>query len=231
MKVFEECRFAVRDRLTVTVTAAGAYNGKFMSSMDDQHVNIGVLFESARLKTGLDVESQSHVEVCGVCRSRLQWMEAARKMASHVNEEPPEAILNKVLRLPHSSGGLRRLRHFILGSLTFDSLRDLAPAGVRRSESGSRELRYEADDLEIAFSVRRTSNGKLLLTGQVLRKSTPLVDPSASVHLVVDGDHIATSDLSPWGEFLFSDVPDEPYGLQLHLPDRVIAIPQCSPAV
>jgi hypothetical protein len=195
--------------------------------MEDQHVNIGVLFESARLKAGMGTDAQSHVEACAVCRERLHWMEVAGGMAAHVNEEPPEAIMKKVLRIPQGPNALKRLRIFILGTRTFDSLRDPAPAGVRRSEIGSRELRYTADDLEIAFSVRRITNGKLLLTGQVLRKSAPVEDPSASVHLVVDGDHVASSDLSPWGEFLFSDVPEAPYGVQVLLSDRVIAIPRC----
>jgi hypothetical protein len=158
-------------------------------------------------------------------------MEAAGKMAGHVGEEPPEEVMKKVLRLPQGPGALKRLRNFIIGSLTFDSLRDPAPAGVRRSESSSREFRYEADDLEIAVSSMRSASGKILLTGQVLRKSAPFEDPSATVDLVVDGDHIATSDLSPWGEFLFSDVPDETYGLQVCLSDRMIIIPRCGPAI
>ncbi len=66
----------------------------------------------------------------------------------------------------------------------------------------------------------------MTLTGQVLSKTAgPIKDSSAHVDLVIDGDHIKTATLSPWGEFSFPDLPQTRFGLHVSFLDRVLRIP------
>jgi len=190
------------------------------------HIEIGALFESVRMNRELDGEAQSHLKECDECRERVHWMGTAAALGPQELEfEPPKELLDRVLRIGRAPDYLKKLRNFITATLTFDSLRDLAPAGVRRTESASRELTYEAQDLDIAVSLRRSENGKLTLMGQILTKSnSPLGGAAAHVDLVRDGEHVASTPLSQWGEFVFENLPDSRYTLQAYIGDRVIQI-------
>ncbi len=53
----------------------------------------------------------------------------------------------------------------------------------------------------------------------------PTKDAAARVDMVIEGDHIMTSSLSPWGEFVFPDVPKAQYGLRVYVLDRMLQIP------
>ncbi|HYR43858.1 MAG TPA: hypothetical protein VER98_12595, partial [Terriglobia bacterium] len=69
----------------------------------------------------------------------------------------------------------------------------------------------------------------ITVSGQVLDKSSgPIQDPSGHVDLVFEGEHIRTTSLSPWGEFVFSGLPKNHYGLQVFVLDRVLQIPSLS---
>jgi hypothetical protein len=189
------------------------------------HIEIGKLFESARLKTELDSDARSHIQHCTVCQDRFGWMQTAAELAaSEVEHEPPQALVDSVLRFGQPQL-LRKIRNFIVASLTFDSLTSATPVGVRRTENASREMTYQAEDLEIALSLRRSANGKMTLTGQVLGQDSPMDDTSARADLVLDGDHFATSPLTNWGEFAFQDVPEGPCGLRIQIAGRTISVP------
>jgi hypothetical protein len=139
--------------------------------------------------------------------------------------EPPDAVMESVLALGRSESRLKKLRNVVAASLTFDSFND-APAGVRQNDAVSRQMSFEADDVEIALWLRRSEDRALVITGQVLRKSSgPIQDGSASVDLIVQGDHVRTSPLSAWGEFIFLDLPQTEYGLLVSFDDRVLRIP------
>jgi hypothetical protein len=198
-----------------------------MSSGKSSHIDIGILFESARVNAGLDEASQSHAASCELCRSRIHWMRAATELGPHELEyEPPTAALDHVLRFGHSPQYLKKLRNFIVASITFDSFNSLAPAGVRSTQSASHELTFNTDDFEISVSLRPSEDQKLTLMGQVIGKYLPINDPDAYVDLVLAGDHVAKSTLSSWGEFVFPDVGAAQYRLQVHIGDLVIWIPQ-----
>ena len=93
------------------------------------------------------------------------------------------------------------------------------------------EASDKAGDLEIAISLGRSENRRMTVTGQVLTAaSQPIEDPSARIDLLIERDHVATSPLSPWGEFVFPDLDEADYGLQLDLSDRLITIPKLPPA-
>ena len=110
--------------------------------------------------------------------------------------------------------------------LTFDSFKQPAPAGTRSSKASSRQMTFEALDVEVGVLLRRSDDRTFSLSGQVLDKASgPITDPAAQVDLVVDGDHLMSSSLSPWGEFVFSAVPNGPYGLQICLLDQMVEIP------
>jgi hypothetical protein len=197
-----------------------------MSSGKSSHIDIGILFESARENAVLDETSRSHAAGCDLCRSRIHWMRAAAELGAHeLQYEPPKSALDNVLRFGSSPQYLKKLRNFIVASLTFDSFNSLAPAGVRRSESASQELSYNAaDEFKISVSLRPSENHKITLMGQVIGRYEVIEDPDAHVELVLDGDHIAKSTLSSWGEFVFPDLDKAHYRLQVHIHDCVIGI-------
>ena len=117
-------------------------------------------------------------------------------------------------------------RSTLLALLTFDSFKQLAPAGTRSGKASSRQLTFEAPDVEVGVLLRRSDDRTVSVSGQVLDKASgPITDPAAQVDLVVDGDHLMSSSLSPWGEFVFSAVPNGPYGLQIYLLDQMVEIP------
>src|SRR5215467_7190493 len=115
-------------------------------------------------------------------RGRLSWMETTADLGpQEMINEPPQALMEQVLRLGRS-GTLKRLRQFIVASLSFDSFSNLAPVGVRRAETADRQLTFEAGDIEIALSLRRLEDRKVAITGQVLRKSgEPIKDEAACI--------------------------------------------------
>jgi hypothetical protein len=199
-----------------------------MSSGKSSHIDIGVLFESARANAGLDEASQAHAASCGLCRSRIDWMRTATHLGLHELEyEPPQAALDQVLRLGRNPQYLKKLRNFIVSSITFDSLKAPALAGVRSTASASHDLTFDANEFEVSLSFRPSEDRKFTLMGQVVGKHNDKIeDPDAYVDLVLDGDHIAKSTLSSWGEFVFPDVDAAQYRLQVHIGDMVIWIPQ-----
>ena len=196
-----------------------------MSSDTGSHIATGTLFESARLNAELEPDAKAHLEECDICQGRRRWMEAAARLGpNEMKYDPPDAVMNKVLRLGRNRG-LDRLRKFIVASLSFDSFNALAPAGVRRAETAERHMTFEAEDIEISLSFRASDQRNFVLTGQVAGKSgEPLPDLSGRVALVIEGEHIATTALTPWGEFMFQDVPRGSYALQFALSDRLLRI-------
>jgi hypothetical protein len=133
--------------------------------------------------------------------------------------------MDSVLRLGRNSSRIKQLRIAVVAFLTFDSFKEPALAGVRRTEAASRQMTFEAGDVEIGVSLQRSAGQILTLSGQVLGKSSgPIQDPTAHVDLVVKGDHIQTASLSPWGEFVFSDLPNSQYDLQIYILDRILQI-------
>ena len=196
-----------------------------MSRID--HIALLSLFERARLNTELDGTAQAHLESCLICRGRLDWMQVATGLgARELSYEPPESVMEKVLQLGRNPSRLRQLRNAVVALLTFDSFKQLAPAGTRSGKASSRQLTFEAHDVEVGVLLRRSDDRTVSVSGQVLDKASgPITDPAAQVDLVVDGDHLMSSSLSPWGEFVFSAVPNGPYGLQIYLLDQMVEIP------
>lgn len=194
---------------------------------NDNHIAVVTLFEHARLKTELEPASQSHLDKCDHCRHRLNWMQTAANIgARELTYEPPQSVMDKVLGLGRNVFRLKQLRNFIVATLKFDSFSEPAPAGVRGKDAAARQMTYEADDVEIGLWLRRSEDGSLTLTGQVLSKSSGTIKTTPGhVDLIVEGDHIRTSPLSPWGEFSFPDLPQNQYGLQVSFLDRVLRVP------
>jgi hypothetical protein len=196
----------------------------------NEHLAIAGLFERARFKIELDSAAQSHLNSCDMCRQRLSWMEVAAELGPReLAYEPPKSLMDNVLALGRNKSLLKQVSNAIVALLTFDSFKDLAPAGVRHSKPMSRQLTYEGDDLEIGLWVRRSEDRTMTVSGQVLDKSSgPIQDASGHVDLVFEGEHIRTTPLSPWGEFVFTGLPKNQYSLQVFVLDRVLQIPSLS---
>lgn len=189
--------------------------------MSMEHIPAGTLFEKARLKTELSADAQSHLASCTLCRNELSWMEVAGGMDL---QDPPQSVMDKVIQAGRNPSRLKQLRNVITALLTFDSL-NLVPAGIRSGAAASRQLTFQTDDIEIGIWLRPLSGQKMTLSGQVLGKSSgPVQDTSAYVDLIVEGDHIRSTPLSAWGEFMFTDLPETPCSLQFYFRDRVLRI-------
>ncbi len=191
------------------------------------HIALVSLFERARLNTELDGSAQAHLNSCHLCRGRLDWMQVSAGLGvRELSYDPPQPVMEAVLRLGRDSSRLKQLRNAVVALLTFDSFKQPTPAGIRSTEASSRQMKFEIHGVEIGVLMRLSEDRKLSLAGQVLDKlSGPIQDPAARVDLVIEGDHIMTSSLSPWGEFVFSDVPKAQYGLQVYVLDRMLQIP------
>ncbi len=197
---------------------------------DDNHIDTGILFEAARLNLEMDAEAASHLERCPMCAGRLGWMTMMPRFGSVENAyEPPESALENVLALARDPLGLKRLRDCMTAALTFDSFEQALD--VRRGETGmgSRHLTYAARDLEIGLWVRRSDETTLTLAGQVISHSPELeVGESDRVDVVLDGEHVRSSALSPWGEFVFANLTSAEYALQVSLAGLMVRIPAIS---
>lgn len=98
--------------------------------------------------------------------------------------EPPQPVLDTVLRLGRRPDYLKRFGNFIVASLTFDSSSSPATAGGRRTENASREMSFETSEIQVALSIRPSGNRKITLTGQVSQKNAaPIEDSAAQVDL------------------------------------------------
>jgi len=189
--------------------------------MTTDHIPNSALFESARLKTELSVEAQSHLESCEFCRNELSWMEVATDLDL---QDPPQSVMEKVLQAGRNTSRLKQLGNAISALLTFDSF-TMAPVGIRGQQTASRQMTFEGEDIEIGIWLRPSPDQKMTISGQVSGKSSgPIQDTSARVDLVVEGDHIRSTPLSSWGEFVFPDLPTIPCGLQIYFRDRVLRI-------
>jgi hypothetical protein len=198
--------------------------------LTNDHLAIASLFERARFKTALDSTAQSHLDSCDTCRLRLSWMEAAAELGPReLAYEPPKSVMDNVLALGRNSSRLKQVSNAIVALLTFDSFKELAPAGVRHSKPMSRQMTYEHGDLEIGLWLRSSEDRTMTVSGQVLDKlSGPIQDSSGRVDLVFEGEHIKTTFLSSWGEFVFTGLPKNHYSLQVFVLDRVLQIPSLS---
>ncbi len=198
-----------------------------METGSGNHIVLGVLFEAARLRAELDGPTRLHLEACEHCRRTFGWMSTAADLGRQEPAfEPPESLMEQVLRIAKGPSLLKQVQHFLVASLTFDSFQNLAATGIRRSDTSSRRMTFEAGDLEIAFSINPSSAKTFTLMGQVLQKSgDPIEDAAARIDLVIGGDHMASSSLSSWGEFVFQDLRQGDYDLQFAFTDREIRVP------
>jgi len=196
----------------------------------NDHLAIASLFERARFKTELDSTAQSHLNSCDLCRQRMSWMEAAAELGPQEPAyEPPKSLMDSVLALGRNTSRLKQVSDAIVALLTFDSFKDLAPAGVRHNEPTSRQMTFEHDHLEVAVWLRSSEDRTMTLSGQVLDKTSgPIQASSGRVDVVFEGEHVRTTYLSPWGEFVFTGLPKNQYSLQLFVLDRVLQIPSVS---
>lgn len=189
--------------------------------MNADHIPIETLFERARLKTNLSDPAQSHLASCDHCRNQLSWMELTTDLDM---QDPPQSVMDTVIQFGRNTSRLRQLGNVITALLTFDSLR-LAPAGVRSEGASSRQMTFTADGMEVGVWLRALPDLKMTLSGQVSGQSSgPIQDASAYVDLVVDGDHIKSTPLSSWGEFVFQDLPQMTCSLQINFRDQVLQV-------
>src|SRR5438876_1385684 len=163
--------------------------GRSMESRID-HIALVSLFERARLNTELDGSAQAHLNSCHLCRGRLDWMQVSAGLGvRELSYDPPQPVMEAVLRLGRDSSRLKQLRNAVVALVTFDSFKQLAPAGIRSTEASSRQMTFETHGVEIGVLMRLSEDRKLSLAGQVLDKLSGRSEEHTSelqspVHLV-----------------------------------------------
>jgi len=115
----------------------------------------------------------------------------------------------------------RAPRAMLVARLVFDSLRQGAPAGVRSSSSGTRQLAYQHDRTVIDLSVEfGHGSGQVRLTGQVLAHGNKGNLGNLAVVLVNGSGTLARTTTNEFGEFHIECEFPEDLSLEIRLGER-----------
>ena len=105
-------------------------------------------------------------------------------------------------------------------STLFDSHAQPALAGAREA-SDVRQLVLRAEGFDIHVKVWGTPPGRQM-AGQILARGAALPVEDARLHLLREGERLATSVADKLGEFTFKDVPEGLLSLQIDLPHLTV---------
>lgn len=178
-----------------------------------EHVEIGRLFDFVRTGSSLGASAEAHLETCAECRRKVSWMRIMAGTGSEeLRYEPPESIMKAAIDIGQGSP-IERIIDKIIAVLSYDSLNDPLPLGVRTGVS-SRQLVFTAGDREVTITIQKSSEQFFNLTGQ-LTGYDPRDLTVARVTLSVGPERTETTLMNSWGEFLVEHLPAPPYQLQI----------------
>jgi anti-sigma factor RsiW len=162
---------------------------------------------------------ERHAAVCRSCASTIGWLrDVARLAAADSQFEPPPAALRHVRALfAIEQPRLVRTLPRLLARLTFDSLSEPLPAGVRGSSGLSRQSVFEAADYAIDLTVDQPPGSpRIMLVGQVVSRTAGREPMMATPVVLMAGTAvIARTVCDRYGEFLLEYDPQP--RLRLHL--------------
>ena len=105
-------------------------------------------------------------------------------------------------------------------STLFDSHAQPALAGTRGTED-ARHLVLRAEGFDIHVKVSGVAPSRQM-AGQILARGGPVPVNNARLHLLRDGERLATTVADELGEFQFNDVPEGLLSLQVDLPNLTV---------
>lgn len=105
-------------------------------------------------------------------------------------------------------------------STLFDSHAQPKLAGTR-GDTDARQLVLRAEGFDIHVKVIGTAPFRQM-NGQILTRGAPVPVERARLHLLRDGERLATTLADQLGEFQFNDVPEGLLSLQVDLPNLTV---------
>jgi hypothetical protein len=142
--------------------------------------------------------------------------------------EPPQWVLKRAFRIFQSHQARPRLAQRIgqrVAQLIFDSLERPALAGVRSTETASRQLLYRTDDYSIDLQIA-SAEQSVAIIGQVLKEGEAAFESVAGleVRLSREGEMIYSAVTDQLGEFTIHGVEHGHYDLIIELGHQQITI-------
>jgi hypothetical protein len=105
-------------------------------------------------------------------------------------------------------------------STLFDSHTQPQFAGIR-GNTDARHLVLRAEGFDIHVKIAGTAPSRQM-DGQILARGAPVPVDGARLHLLRDGERLATTVADKLGEFQFHDVPEGLLSLQVDLPNLTV---------
>jgi len=114
----------------------------------------------------------------------------------------------------------------IIAALLFDSFAQPSVAGVRSTETASRQLLYSAENYSIDLQISPSDQSNAMVMGQVLRKDDMRFESVSNIplSLVRRGGAIISSATNETGEFVLTEVDFGEYDLLIDARDLSIAV-------
>jgi len=168
-------------------------------------------------------------EGCDQCASDQRWYRAVQSVT--VNDDsvaPPAWVLKRALRIFETSArpGLAERVGQAIAALMFDSLARPALAGVRSTETATRQLLYRAEPFSVDLHVVPAEHAKLDVIGQVLRDGEAAFESVGHLRVeLVRGDAVPlNASTNELGEFKLNGIDPGHVDLRIHVPDGSITI-------
>jgi hypothetical protein len=168
---------------------------------------------------------------CKACSETRAWYESVRRIAaSDETMAPPAWVFKQAVRIFDTARRPRRGERIgeAIARLVFDSLTRPQLAGIRSTETASRQLLYRAGDYSIDVQIAPAAGERGELVGQVLREGEATFESVANLRLeVASGDQPLYSTVTDArGEFKISNIDYGSYDLRIELADGRITIPE-----
>lgn len=162
-----------------------------------------------RVTTAAESEQmQNHLNDCPRCRSVVTTFESIADFAKRESSYTPS---NESVRIAQSyfapmKVALSSAKQFMVGSLTFDSLRTAPAEGFRGLQEAPRQLLYISGNTVVDLRIEADpSSNRMELGGQVLSSHKSLEDFQAvNVSLLSGSETLATTATNQFGEFHLS---------------------------
>lgn len=175
---------------------------------------------------------ESHLsEGCAHCTADRDWYNKLKATTAADNStNPPPWVLRRAVRIFESHRGAPGLIERVgqaIASLVFDSFARPSLAGVRSTETASRQLLYRAGEFSIDLQVVPADRALVNLLGQVLREGELAFESVGrlELELIRDGKTIQSVATNELGEFLLSGIEPGVFDIRIRIPERTVTVP------
>lgn len=187
------------------------------------------------LENRLDAEQAQSIAAhlasgCGNCEDSRQWyQQVATITASDDTAEPPAWVLRRAIQLFDNRltqpGLIERIGRSI-AALVFDSFAQPAIAGVRSTETASRQLLYRAEHYNIDLQINPSDKSNATVMGQILRKDDLRFESVSKIplSLVRKGEAVVSTVTNDTGEFILPEIGCGEYDLLIDTRDLSITV-------